>query len=218
MLGVGAAIESGAAMVLRRKFSASNFSKDCLKYKCTSMLYIGELCRYLVSAPPCPEDSQLTLRTAFGNGLKREVWEKFQKRFGVKHIVELYGSTEGNCALFNNTDKVGALGFVPRLLDFLYPLKVVKTDPVDKDVPYRDERGLCVVCGPNEPGLLVSVIDSSKADKRFDGYTSVAETQKKILTNVLKIGDSYFNTGDLMTRDEVGFFYFCDRVGDTFRW
>lgn len=51
-----------------------------------------------------------------------DIWSKFQKRFHIKHIVELYGATEGNCNLFNGCDVVGACGFIPRLLDFLYPL------------------------------------------------------------------------------------------------
>jgi len=31
-------------------------------------------------------------------------------------------------------------------------------------------------------------------------------------------GDKYFRTGDLLSRDAKGFFYFVDRIGDTFRW
>jgi len=43
-------------------------------------------------------------------------------------------------------------------------------------------------------------------------------TQKKIVSDVLKKGDKYFATGDLLYRDEQGFFFFADRIGDTFRW
>ena len=52
----------------------------------------------------------------------------------------------------------------------------------------------------------------------FEGYTSAADTQGKILRDVFARGDAWFRTGDLMRRDAGGFFYFVDRVGDTFRW
>jgi len=52
----------------------------------------------------------------------------------------------------------------------------------------------------------------------FQGYTDKAATEKKIITNVLRKGDSWFRTGDLVKADVEGFIYFVDRIGDTFRW
>lgn len=91
-------------------------------------------------------------------------------------------------------------------------------DPDNNEVPYRDENGLCVVAKPNEPGLLIGLIDPKKIDRRFDGYSDASANQKKVLQDVMKKGDKYFNSGDLLSRDEWGYFYWCDRVGDTFRW
>ena len=45
-----------------------------------------------------------------------------------------------------------------------------------------------------------------------------AESERKILRDVFATGDRWFRTGDLMRRDAAGFFYFVDRIGDTFRW
>lgn len=53
----------------------------------------------------------------------------------------------------------------------------------------------------------------------FVGYAQNEEqTEKKRLRNVLKKGDLYFNTGDLLRIDQDNFIYFQDRVGDTFRY
>lgn len=218
MLGVGSAIRCGCTMVLRKKFSARNFAPDCARYRCTSTQYIGELCRYLLATPSCPEEHNMALSTAFGNGMRPEIWEKFQARFHIGHIVEFYASTEGNLGLFNSCDKVGALGYIPRVLDFLYPVSIVKTDPSDHSKPYRNSKGFGEIAPLGEPGLLIGVIDHGKVDRRFDGYTDGKATNDKIFKNVFHDGDLYFNTGDLITRDFWGFFYWCDRTGDTFRW
>jgi acyl-CoA synthetase (AMP-forming)/AMP-acid ligase II len=53
---------------------------------------------------------------------------------------------------------------------------------------------------------------------RFEGYTNDEATEKKILRNVFADGDAYFRTGDLMKMDDEDYFYFVDRIGDTFRW
>ncbi len=65
---------------------------------------------------------------------------------------------------------------------------------------------------------MVNMINNNNPLSRFDGYSDVAATNKKVLRNVFQIGDSFFNSGDLLRRDSFGFFYWADRVGDTFRW
>ena len=53
----------------------------------------------------------------------------------------------------------------------------------------------------------------------FDGYKAPKETnEKKIIRDVIKKGDQYFNSGDLLMIDKNGYIYFCDRLGDTFRY
>jgi acyl-CoA synthetase (AMP-forming)/AMP-acid ligase II len=75
-----------------------------------------------------------------------------------------------------------------------------------------------VQCKPGEPGLLVGVIKADDTTRRFEGYTDAAATKKKVLCDVLAKGDTWFNSGDLLRRDFWGWYYWCDRTGDTFRW
>src|SRR5262249_43941605 len=60
--------------------------------------------------------------------------------------------------------------------------------------------------------------DAPVGVRRFEGYTSVQATEKTILRDVFEPGDAWFRTGDLLRRDIEGFFYFVDRLGDSFRF
>jgi len=226
MLGVGAVLDTGATMVLRKKFSARAFADDCTKFNVSVIQYIGELARYLVSAPVSASEQKLRLNHAIGNGLAKDVWPVFKQRFNVKYIAEFYGATEGNVALFNTAGREGALGYIPRVVDFMYPVKLLRVDPDDPSVPLRNGKGFCELAAPGEPGLVSNAINNNtnEVQGRFEGYrggggkSAKENNDKKILKDVLRKGDLYFNSGDLLTRDAEGFFYFGDRVGDTFRW
>jgi len=77
-----------------------------------------------------------------------------------------------------------------------------------------------VRCAPNEVGEAIGQVleEPSNAGRRFEGYTSEEDSERKILRGVFEPGDAWFRTGDLMRRDADGYFYFVDRIGDTFRW
>ena len=50
------------------------------------------------------------------------------------------------------------------------------------------------------------------------GILTREKPRKKISKTVLKKGDRCFRSGDLMRREEDGYIYFVDRIGDTYRW
>jgi len=204
-------------MVLARKFSATNFFADCAATKATVMQYIGELCRYLVNSPPQPSDKKHQVRKAIGNGLRPDVWGPFVERFGITTVCEFYGSTEGNAALFNAGMKQGAVGFMPPLFQKILPMFLVEFDVVAEE-PIRGKDGFCIPCKPNDVGELLGKIDMNDPLLRFDGYLGKGNTEKKILKDVFEKGDAYFRSGDLLKTDGHGFYYFVDRIGDTFRW
>lgn len=216
--GVGQLLLRGNCLVIRQKFSVSNFWSDCIKYKCTVALYIGEICRYLNSKPPSAEDTQHSVRLMFGNGLRQVVWTVFQERFKVPQIVELYGATESNTSIINCDYKVGAIGFLPQTIKGIHPGYLIKMDAAT-DEPFRDpDTGLCVECEADEVGQLIGRINNSNPTRSFDGYVDGKATEKKVLRNVFRPGDVWFSSGDLVYRDELGYLYFVDRMGDTFRW
>jgi fatty-acyl-CoA synthase len=219
VLATGAVLIAGGSVAIREKFSAREFWDDIVRFDCTLFQYIGELCRYLVNSPPNPKEKAHRLRLCCGNGLRPDVWPKFKTRFNIPKILEFYAATEGNVNLFNFEGVPGSIGRIPWFLSRRFPTKIVKFD-LDKQQPVRDARGFCIPCAANEVGETIGQIlnDASKPGNRFEGYADDAENENKILRNVFVRGDAWFRTGDLMRQDADGYFYFVDRVGDTFRW
>ena len=219
LVATGAVLLNGGSVVIRERFSASDFWDDVVREQCTLFQYIGELCRYLVHTPPSPNETRHRLRMVCGNGLRPDLWAEFKSRFHIPHILEFYGATEGNVNIFNFEGKQGAVGRVPWFVAHRFPIAIVKFD-VERQQPVRDARGYCVRCEPNEPGEVIGRIvnDPSRPGNRFEGYAAASQNESKVLQNVFKTGDAWFRTGDLMRKDKRGYFYFVDRVGDTFRW
>ncbi|KAM8724548.1 long-chain fatty acid transport protein 1a [Acanthopagrus schlegelii] len=217
IMGVGQCLIHGLTVVVKKKFSASRFWEDCIKHNCTVVQYIGEICRYLLSQPVRPSEKDHKVRLAVGNGLRPSVWEAFTERFGVAQIGEFYGATECNCSIANMDGKVGACGFNSRILPNVYPIRLVRVDEDSMEL-VRNSQGLCVPCRPGEPGLLVGRINQKDPLRRFDGYANQDATRKKIANNVFKKNDSAYISGDVLVMDELGYMYFRDRGGDTFRW
>jgi fatty-acyl-CoA synthase len=219
VVAVGAMLVRGGSVLIRRRFSASRFWDDVADGGCTLFQYIGELCRYLVASPPHPKERAHRLRLACGNGMRGDVWERFQARFAIPRVLEFYAATEGNVSLYNAEGRPGAIGRVPAFLAHRFPVALVRVNEETGD-PLRGPDGLCIACAADEPGEAVGriVADAATAARRFDGYTDAAASERKVLRDVFSQGDVWFRTGDLMRKDRTGFWYFLDRLGDTFRW
>ena len=216
LCGVGAAWLNGARVVLKRRFSASQFWDDIRAEGCTMFVYIGELCRYLVNQPPSADDRDHKIRKIFGNGLRADVWREMLDRFAVGEVLEFYGSTEGNVSIFNFDGKVGAIGRLPKYLRKAFNVRVIRFD-METEQPVRGPDGLCQETTDEEIGECVGQITDA-ARFSYTGYADKQASEKKILRDVFEKGDAFFATGDLMRRDSEGYLYFVDRVGDTYRW
>jgi len=207
-IGFGAALAMGGSIALARKFSASRFWKDVVDHEATAILYIGELCRYLLNQPPSEYEERHRVKVAVGNGLRPDIWVPFQERFDVPMVREFYGATEGNAPVLNFEGRPGMVGRLRR------GQVIVRCDQATGDI-IRNDDGFCDEVQPGEIGLMLGKIN---AMMKFDGYVDKRASEKKIERNVFEPGDRYFNTGDLIQLHPNGWLSFADRIGDTFRW
>ncbi|KAK8145247.1 hypothetical protein G3M48_004705 [Beauveria asiatica] len=234
ILGFCATVIGGSTLALGRKFSTKTFWPEVRASNATVIQYVGETLRYLLAAPPQKDavtgadlDKAHAVRIAFGNGLRPDVWKRFQDRFGVETVAEFYGATEGMLATWNlssNDFGVGAIGRAGWLLRTLVGrnMAIVEMDWAN-DAPARDpETGLCRLAGPFHSGEMLFRLPDGPDDaveSRFQGYFNDARaTRAKILRGVFRPGDAWFRTGDAVQHNDDGLLFFMDRIGDTFRW
>ena len=211
------ALRVGASIVVRRKFSVREFWSDVRRNRITVFQYIGEICRYLLNQPVVAGEREHSLRYMLGAGLTPESWQRWLERFGPVQVFEGWGATEANANLINVDNYVGSCGRVP---DWSRTnLRLVRYD-VESDSHPRDENGFYQLCQPGELGEAMGfIVDHPQiGGGRFEGYTSAAASESKIRRNVFQSGDAYWSSGDLLRYDDDGYFYFVDRIGDTFRW
>ena len=208
ILGWAASLRSGCPNVIKSKFSASDFWNDVKKYNVNKFIYVGELCRYLMNLPPSDGDRDNPITQISGNGLRPDIWESFQKRFNINKIVEIYGATEAVGMTINSFGRSGMIGRKRSDSTIIHCNK-------DDGSPILNDEGFCTKVSEGETGLYIQKISSSA---KFQGYLDAQASNKKILQNVFKTGDQYFNTGDLITLHDNNWLSFADRVGDTYRW
>ncbi|OQW92033.1 MAG: hypothetical protein BWK78_02880 [Thiotrichaceae bacterium IS1] len=194
-------VYSGGTAILREKLSVSHFWEDIRNFDCTNMVYIGELWRYLINVPEQPNDSQNPLEVIFGNGLKTDIWRNTLERFNILHVVEHFGATEMPAgALTNWTGRPGFCGFIPS--GYTNEQEIVLLDENNREVSY------------NCPGQAVFHIPNRK----YRGYLHPELDKDKLIHDLVKPGDLWWQSGDVLTRDNEGFFTFIERMGDSYRF
>ena len=216
-------IYAGSTVILSRKFSHKTLWPEVRASKADILQYVGELCRYLINAPPSPLDRDHNVQKAWGNGMRPDVWEPFRQRFGITTIHELYAATDGMGAMFNpNRGEFGrnAIGMRGLYWHWTYGRneKRVRID-IDTEEIAKDANGHAIVCKDGEPGEVLHRMDPATASAMFAGYyKNPNASQKRFLKDVFEKGDLWFRSGDMMRQDSDGCVYFVDRLGDTFRW
>ncbi|CAD0115550.1 unnamed protein product [Aureobasidium uvarum] len=185
--------------------------------------YIGEMCRYLLSTPPSPFDQSHTIRMAFGNGLRPDVWQKFKERFNILEIAEFYSATEAVGGSFVKSKNNFGLGAVGRAGTAIQALMGSQTAIVKHDVetgePYRNTSNFCERVASGESGEYINALDPTNIRDKYVGYYGNQKaSDTKILRDVFKKGDAWYRSGDLLRKDSDGRLFFVDRIGDTYRW
>jgi len=184
------------------------------------MLYVGELCRYLLSPPPNPLDKQHKVIVAGGNGLQKDVWNKFRERYNIPEIREFYRSTEGIAQFELVTKRSQDAGYVghkgPIGRYFETGTYIVRYDK-ETDMPWRDPTtGFCVEADIEEPGEAIGRVTSMATYREY--LENDEANAKKLIRDVFEKGDLFQRTGDLLVRDASSWVKFTDRMGDTWRW
>jgi fatty-acyl-CoA synthase len=188
LVGWSVALACQGSMVLRRKFSASQFLPDIRRYGVTYANYVGKPLSYVLATPELPDDADNPLRAVYGNeGAPGDV-DRFARRFGAL-VIDGFGSTEGGVAISRTPDTPeGALGPLPD-----------GTDIVDVDTGEP--------CPPGVTGELVNVAGPG----RFEGYYNDPGAEAD------RMAGGIYHSGDLAYRDKDGYVYFAGRLGDWMR-
>jgi fatty-acyl-CoA synthase len=188
LVGWSVSLACRGSMVLRRKFSASQFLPDIRRYGATYANYVGKPLSYVLATPERPDDADNPLRAVYGNeGAPGDV-ERFARRFDTL-VIDGFGSTEGGVAISRTPDAPpGSLGLLPG-----------GTEIVDVDTGEP--------CPPGVTGELVNV----GGPGRFEGYYNDPEADAE------RMAGGVYHSGDLAYRDEAGYVYFAGRLGDWMR-
>jgi len=223
-LCVTPSIYSASAVILGRKFSHKTFWPEARVSNANILQYVGELCRYLINAPPSPQDKNHSIRMAWGNGMRPDVWEVFRQRFNIETVNELYAATDGLGASFNanrgefGRGAIGVRGWYWNLNNGSNE-KRVRLDIETQDIIRDPRTGFVIECKIGEPGEVLHRMDPATEKVAFAGYyKNPSAGEKRKMRSVFEKGDLWFRSGDMMRQDADGTVYFVDRLGDTFRW
>ncbi|MDT7764734.1 MAG: fatty-acyl-CoA synthase [Mycobacterium sp.] len=188
LVGWAVALGCRGSLVLRRKFSASQFLPDIRRYRATYANYVGKPLSYVLATPERSDDADNPLRAVYGNeGAPADV-ERFASRFDTV-VMDGFGSTEGGIAIGRTPDTPpGALGPLPE-----------GTEIVDVETGQP--------CPPGVTGELVNISDAG----RFEGYYNDPDAEAE------RMRGGRYHSGDLAYRDANGYAYFAGRLGDWMR-
>ena len=184
----------GGRLVLRDKFSATNFLDDVRKFDCRAACVVGPMTAILHAQPRKPDDAENPLRSVLLGPMIPEMAD-FEERFGVQ-VATCYGMTEVGAPV-NTTFDHGPWQTCGRARTD-YPWTELRlVDEFDEEVPVGQTGELIVRCA--EPWALNA------------GYYNMPDKTAEAWRN------GWFHTGDAFRCDADGNYYFVDRMKDAIR-
>jgi len=191
MLTVTNALNADAQVALSEKFSARRFWDEVRVSQATVFNALGAMIPILMKQPEKPADRQHRVRYVLSAACPADMWEPFEKRFGVK-IMEGYGAVDGGGFIVMNFGNapVGSLG---KPLGARHRL----VDDSLNDVPVGKPGELIFQVGKNRGGSMEYYKDEKATSS--------------------KVRDGWLHTGDRVYADKKGYLYFVGRKTESLR-
>ncbi len=189
------AMQVAAQAVIWPRFSAGEWASQARRVGATVTNLLGVMMDFIHRQPPRPDDGEHRLRVVLGQPAPAAIVEAFKKRFGIPRVLEYYGMTEIGVVTMMPYDEVRP-GSCGKAVSEWFELRIAEPE-TDEELP---------------PGQVGELLVRPKAPWVFNqGYWAMPETSLGVLRNV------WYHTGDALRRDEDGYYYFVDRLGDVIR-
>jgi long-chain acyl-CoA synthetase len=182
-------IYRGATIVLRQKFSASEFWECVERYRVNAFYIVPTMWNILLRAPEAASVDTSSLRIGLSGAapIPPEQLKECEERFQIP-ILEAYGSTENTGGITSNTQNERKTGSVGKAFE---GIEVAVFDENEKALP-AGELGEIVV----------------KGETVMKGYFNAPEATSETIKN------GWLLTGDIGYVDADGFLFIVDRKKD----
>jgi len=193
---VAGALCAGATLALMPRFSASQFWKQAVESKATTVNLIEAACNILKLRPRSEFYAEHQIRCAYG--VRNSAHDVFLNEFHIPYFVSGYGMTEipgVTCSPYGGIQKPGTMGPIGK-----HP----NPNQVWAECRVVDELGNDVPIGATGEMIVKTPII-------MQGYFRDAEQTQA------SFRDDWFLTGDLVSKDEDGYYTFVSRKKDIIR-
>jgi long-chain acyl-CoA synthetase len=186
------AVNIGASIVLISRFDTVAVMNAIARHRATVFFGVPTMYNMMVNSPDIGKYDLTSLRVCVSGGasMPMEILRAFEEKSGVS-IAEGYGLSEvtvmTHCCPLTGVKKVGSIGHV------MPGMRSKVVNEKDEDIPIG-EVGELVLKGP-------SIMKGY--------YRKPEETEVAMRTG-------WFHTGDLVKKDEDGYYFIVDRIKDMY--